>query len=71
MGFSASNYYKTYTVRDLVLHLQSELKKRFQFIFLTEKERYRTYKEIIVDQLGLEMHEISYHASFVEDLGVD
>jgi len=54
-----------------VLHLQSELKKRFQFIFLTEKERYRTYKEIIVDQLGLEMHEISYHASFVEDLGVD
>lgn len=54
-----------------MLHLQSELKKRFQFIFLTEKERYRTYKEIIVDQLGLEMHEISYHGSFVEDLGVD
>jgi acyl carrier protein len=66
-----SNYYKTYTVRDLVLHLQSELKKRFQFIFLTEKELYRTYKEIIVEQLGVEMHKITYNASFPEDLGLD
>jgi acyl carrier protein len=54
-----------------VLHLQSELKKRFQFIFLTEKELYRTYKEIIVEQLGVEMHKITYNASFPEDLGLD
>lgn len=38
---------------------------------MTKEERIQKVKEIIVEQLGVDMSEVTMEASFIDDLGAD